>query len=277
MRRAFFILLITTLSFSVSAKGRGAALDRKSVSTHATQESDQADKDPILGLWKGNYFITGIATNKPVSQYTADIKFQFSLYLRLWRINNVDIFTTYTQRCVWDIYQKSNPFRETLFGPGVWASWRKSDQLRLFFGIEHESNGVGNEQSRSFNCATVATIYEPLDHWRFGARAWYGFLFHHKTINPGYFRYRGVMHMWGTFHTRNDRFHVTALVNPTITFAKYNVQIDAEWKMAKRGNWLPSLFVQYCYGYGETMIDYSRRTSKIRIGFSLMNNRSDMY
>ena len=92
-----------------------------------------------------------------------------------------------------------------------------------------------------------------------------------------YFHYRGIMQLWGTFRTRNDRFAVTALVNPTITFARYNVQMEASWRMAKRGDWLPALFVQYCYGYGETMIDYNRRASKIRIGISLTNNKINLY
>ena len=85
------------------------------------------------------------------------------------------------------------------------------------------------------------------------------------------------MQIWGTFHTRNERLQVTALVNPTINFSKYNIQLEAAWKLAKRGDWLPSLFVQYCYGYGETMIDYYNRSSKIRIGISLMNNKLGLY
>ena len=85
------------------------------------------------------------------------------------------------------------------------------------------------------------------------------------------------MQVWGTFHTRDERFSVTALVNPTLTFARYNVQMEASWRMAKRGDWLPALFVQYSYGYGETMIDYNRRASKIRLGISLTNNKINLY
>ena len=152
-----------------------------------------------------------------------------------------------------------------------------SNQVRLLFGIEHESNGIGNEQSRSLNCATVACLYEPLENWRFGARAWYGYFYDNEDIYQGYFNYRGIMQLWGTFHTRNERLQVTALVNPTINFTKYNVQLEASWRLAKRSDWLPSLFVQYCYGYGETMIDYNQRSSKIRIGISLVNNKLNLY
>ena len=264
--RKWLIILFALFSIAASAKGLDSTSYNKS-------------QYPILGLWRNGYFATGFATNKPVSKESSDVKFQLSLALRLWSIESkgVDIFATYSQRSIWDIYQKSSPFRETAYNPSFWVAWQTTDKVRLLFGIEHESNGIGNADSRSFNYATVACLYEPLDQWRFGARAWYGYFFHDEDINQKYFRYRGVMQVWGTFHTRDERLQVTALVNPTVTFAKYNVQVEAAWRLAKRGDWLPSLFVQYCYGYGETMIDYYRRASKIRIGISLMNNKLNLY
>ena len=280
MSRFIAILLALVVSLSVSAKGADSVAINKKISTLNPQSSIEKGKSqyPTLGLWKNGYIATGVATNKPVSQYTSDVKFQLSIALRLWHIkNDVDIFATYSQRSIWDIYQKSCPFRETAYNPGVWVAWQTTDKVRLLFGFEHESNGIGNSDSRSFNYGTIACLYEPLKHWRFGARAWYGYFFHDEDINQKYFRYRGVMQVWGTFHTLDERVQVTALVNPTVTFTKYNVQVEASWRMAKRGDWLPSLFVQYCYGYGETMIDYYRRSSKIRIGISLINNKLNLY
>lgn len=266
MRRFATILFFLVISLSASAKSADS-LVVKSKSQY-----------PILGLWKHSYFTTGVATNQPISKYSSDVKFQLSFALRLWHPkSNVDILATYSQRSIWDIYQKSCPFRETAYNPGIWVAWQPHEKLRLLFGIEHESNGLSGEISRSFNYATVASLYEPLDNWRFGARVWYGYFFHDRTIYQRYFRYRGIMQVWGTFHTKNERLQVTALVNPTITFAKYNIQLEASWRLAKRDDWIPSLFVQYCYGYGETMIDYNRRASKIRIGISLINNKLNLY
>ena len=265
------------LCFAVSAKqNKSVATTEENLSTLNSQLSTPKSRYPVIGMWKQNYIATGFATNRPVSKYTSDIKFQLSVAMRLWSVKGkVDIFATYTQRSLWDIYQESCPFRENTYNPGVWVAWQTGEKVRLLFGLEHESNGLYGEQTRSFNYATVACLYEPFEHWSFGARAWYGY-YDRDTISH-YFRYRGVMQLWGTFHTRNDRFSVTALVNPTVTFAKYNVQVEASWRMAKRGDWLPSLFVQYNYGYGETMIDYNKRHSKIRIGISLMNNRLNLY
>ena len=278
MKRVLAIVFIT-LCFAVSAKQTDSlSLNKreKNLSTLNSQLQTPKSRYPVIGMWKQNYMVTGFATNKPVSQYTSDIKFQLSVAMRLWSVKGkVDIFATYTQRSLWDIYQESCPFRENTYNPGFWVAWQTRDDLRLLFGLEHESNGLNGDQSRSFNYATVACLYEPFENWRFGGRAWYGY-YDRETISH-YFRYRGVMQLWATFHTRDERVAVTALVNPTVTFAKYNVQVEASWRMAKRGDWLPCLFVQYNYGYGETMLDYNRRHSKIRIGISLMNNKLNLY
>ena len=274
--RKFLAIVFMIFCFAVSAKQNDSIAINKKLSTLYSQLSTPKSQYPILGLWKGNYMATGFATNKPVSQYTSDVKFQLSIALRLWSIKGkVDLFATYSQRSIWDIYQESCPFRETAYNPGFWVAWQTNDKVRLLFAIEHESNGLGGTTSRSFNYATVASLYEPFDQWRFGARAWYGY-YDRENISH-YFRYRGVMQLWGTFHTRDDRFSVTALVNPTVTFTKFNTQVEASWRIAKRDDWLPCLFIQYSYGYGETMIDYNRRTSKIRIGISLKNNKLNLY
>lgn len=276
MRKVLTILFIL-LCFTVSAKQTELLLSNRNEKNHSNAHlSASKSRYPIIGMWKQNYMATGFATNKPVSQYTSDIKFQLSVALRLWSIKDkVDIFATYTQRSLWDIYQKSCPFRENAYNPGFWVAWQTNDKLRLLFAIEHESNGLSGDLSRSFNYATVACLYEPLDHWQFGARAWYGY-YDRQTISR-FFRYRGVVKVWGTFRTLNNRFAVTAVINPVVTFTKYNLQLEASWRMAKRDDWLPCLFVQYCYGYGETMIDYNRRASKIRIGISLRHNRLNLY
>ncbi len=273
--RRFLTIIFLVFCFAASAK-QADSLSLNKRERRVAQTSPEKSQYPVIGMWKQNYLVTGFATNQPVSQYSSDVKFQLSLALRLWSIKGkVDIFATYTQRSIWDIYQESCPFRETAFNPGFWVAWQVNPKVRMLFAVEHESNGNGGELSRSFNYITTACLYEPFENWRFGGRAWYGY-YDRKTISR-YFHYRGVMQLWATYHTRNDRFSATVLVNPTVTFTRFNIQAEASWRMAKRDDWIPSLFVQYCYGYGETMIDYNRRSSKIRIGISLMHNKLNLY
>ena len=267
MRKFVATLFLLVITLSASAGGADS-LGRKSKSRY-----------PAFGTWKNNYFTTGFATNAPVNKNTADIKFQVSIAVRLWSIKEkVDIFATYSQRSIWDAFRESSPFRESAYNPALWVIWQVQDDMRLLFGIEHESNGYGDQRSRSQNVASVACLYEPFNHWRFGGRIWGGYAYiEEDVVFAKYFQYRGLMQLWGTFHAFDERLQVTALVNPTLSFTKYNLQLEASWRLAKRKDWLPSLFVQYCYGYGETMADYDRRSSKIRFGISFTNNNLNLY
>ena len=248
MRRAVVILLALLCVLDASAETNSAPT-REVRQARRAERSRRADslarnnpRFPIFGLFRNNYFSTGVATNRPISQYSSDVKFQLSVGLRLWSIaDKADILFTYSQRSVWDIYQESCPFRETAYNPGVWAAWQVRKNVRLLFGFEHESNGLGGSDSRSFNYFSAACIYEPYEHWRFGVRLWYGY-YDRENISS-YYRYRGVGHIWATYHTLNDRFSATVLVNPSDLFRNYNVQVEASWRLARRGSFIPSLYV----------------------------------
>ncbi|MDR3339030.1 MAG: phospholipase, partial [Candidatus Symbiothrix sp.] len=41
------------------------------------------DGQPSFGMYKDNYIVTGIPINREISKYTADVKFQISVYQRL--------------------------------------------------------------------------------------------------------------------------------------------------------------------------------------------------
>lgn len=57
-----------------------------------------------FGMYKDNYFITGISTHKPVNSHTADAKFQVSIRQRLFNNilpYNVQLMLIYTQKSFW--------------------------------------------------------------------------------------------------------------------------------------------------------------------------------
>lgn len=275
------LLIVAALTLWIcptGARGRSEAELQAREEARARRDSlaRHNDRFPIFGIFRNNYLATGFATNRPVSSYTSDVKFQLSVGVRLWSVaDKADFIFTYSQHSVWDIYRESCPFRETAYNPGFWAAWQVTGGVRLLFGLEHESNGMGGTESRSFNYLSVACIYEPLDHWRFGLRLWYGY--YDRENITSYYRYRGVGHLWATFHTLNDRFSATVLANPSDRMMNYNLQVEASWRLARRGTFIPSLYVQYACGYGDTMLDYNRYSTKIRVGISIVNNKLGFY
>lgn len=79
------------------------------------QVLDLLDRQPSFGMYKDNYFTTGIPINKKIDQYSADAKFQISIRQRLTKTVlpfNSLLMLTYTQKSFWDIYQDSYPFAD---------------------------------------------------------------------------------------------------------------------------------------------------------------------
>ena len=278
MRRMVNILLACALCVCVYGSVHAQPADSIAAPTgRRTMPADAGDGAfPLFGIFRNNYFSTGFSTAAPVSQYTADVKFQLSVALRIWRMTDTsEMLFTYTQRSFWDIYRESGPFRENESNPGLWFSWRPVQGIRLMFGLEHESNGFDGDRSRSWNYVSVGCVWAAHERWRVGVRAWYGY--YDRKNCPSWFRYRGYGMFWVTYHTLNERLSATVLVNPSNWFRNYNLQGEVSWRLSRRSSYSPALFIRCDAGYAETMLSYNRYSSMVRIGISLTNGGFGFY
>ncbi|MFR3215992.1 MAG: phospholipase A [Dysgonomonas mossii] len=83
----------------------------------------QIDNMPAFGIYRDNYFTTGVPLNQSINKNTADALFQVSIRHRLTKSRlpfNTFLYLTYTQKSYWDIYDKSAPFRDNNYNQ-VWA------------------------------------------------------------------------------------------------------------------------------------------------------------
>ncbi len=70
---------------------------------------DKIDSLPAFGIYKENYFITGIPLNTTINKTTADVKFQVGIRHRLTNSElpfNTFLYFTYTQKSFWQICVK---------------------------------------------------------------------------------------------------------------------------------------------------------------------------
>jgi len=139
------------------------------------------DKQPNFGMYKDNYFITGIPTNKRITNQSADTKFQISIRQRL--LSNVmphytQLMLIYTQKSFWDVYADSSPFTDNNYNPGLLLTMPVIQKNKLkgvvSFSLEHESNGKDGDESRSWNFITLSGAYFRNICFSFQAKAWYG-------------------------------------------------------------------------------------------------------
>lgn len=234
-----------------------------------SQKNYTEKRYPAFLPFKENYFVLGFDTSKKPDQYSSGAKFQISMAFHLWTISSKwDVFAVYTQRSLWDLFQRSLPFRENAFNPGLWFSYQHSEKLKFFFGIEHMSNGQVGSSSRSFNSANVAVIWDASSHWRLGGRAFLGY--YEFDTTPHWHRYVGHFKFWTVYSAVDGRLRCTVDLIPADYFKKINFEASVSYRLSRKKTLFPSLFLQYSNAYADSMVEYTRRVSYLRLGFSVV-------
>lgn len=233
---------------------------------------DLLDRQPSFAMYKDNYFITGVPTNNEINKYTANAKFQISLRQRLTKsvlpFNSL-LMLTYSQKSFWDIYQKSSPFADNNYNPGLAIAKPVIYQNKLvgigIVAFEHESNGRSDSlESRSWNYLVLTGTYFYNLHFTIQFKIWPGWA---GSDNPDLHDYRGYGLIAVNYRSLNDRFWITAIINPRKGFGNANTQVELNFKINSKAN--QYLFLQWYNGYGESLLKYREYTSMIRMGVCL--------
>ncbi|MFD2190444.1 phospholipase A [Pistricoccus aurantiacus] len=205
----------------------------------------------------------------------AEVKFQFSAKFNLAKDlfgNNGDLYFAYTQRSWWQAYnsEASSPFRETNFEPEVflsfdnnfsWLGWTNTYNR---IALNHQSNGRSDPLSRSWNRLYVEGTFQKGDwavviapHWRIPESD-------DEDDNPDIERYVGYGDITVARRLFDDQeATLTWRGNPRTGYM--GVGADYSWPLfnSVRG------YIQYYYGYGESLVDYNHRNNRLGIGFSI--------
>lgn len=230
------------------------------------------DNTPSFGVYRDNYFVTGVPTNYKINKNTADAKFQISIRQRLTKSIlpfKTFLYLTYTQKSFWDIYRKSSPFQDNNFNPGISLSKAIIHHNTLkgiaVFSFEHESNGRDSLQSRSWNYLSLSGS------WFFNARfsvqlkVWGGWV--DQEGNPDLLKYRGYGLVALNYKSMNERWWCSLVINPRRRFIDMNTIWEVNYKPFRKAN--EYLFLQFYNGYGENLLEYNRFSSMVRLGICI--------
>lgn len=240
---------------------------------------------------KPNYLLVGTWNFEPnqtpfeqrgfhVQNQEAKLQLSFKVKLAQGLIgDNGDLWATYTQKSFWMVYAKSSPFRDTDYEPSLMFTWRTrwpllGGQMRLL-GVElnHESNGRGDGEglSRSWNRVIGKAVWEKGD-WVAEARAWWRIPEAEASDNnPDIERYLG--HSDLTLSWARGMSTLSAQLRARLTGERPRAATELSWSFPLRRSVNLRGYVQYFYGYGETLIDYDARTHRIGVGLAF----SDWY
>jgi len=224
-----------------------------------------------------SYFIYG--TKSP------EVKFQFSVKYRLLsmpgpvHLHNLNV--GYTQRSLWDVQAPSSPFFDTSYMPELfWESLAPAESLTgsgahwlgYHTGIQHESNGRDGPESRSVNTAYVRPIFNVgnMDSWNvvFAPRL-FGYL-SKENDNADIAVYRGYAE-WIAILGKNDNVSLALIGRTGSHFDRGSLETNLSYPIRnRRWDLATFLYVQWFEGYGESILNYNRRSSIVRAGIALV-------
>ncbi len=245
-------------------------------SSQAQRLTKQDLKDSILpsfSAYKDNYFITGIPLNEEISKTTADVKYQISfkqLITRNFLPFESQLFLTYTQKAFWNIYEFSSPFQEVNFNPGLGLGkgvFNKDDELvgLLEIKLEHESNGREGLDSRSWNSFSLAYHTRVNNYTILGLKSWIPFAY--TSDNEDLLNYIG----YGELNMLFDfapKWKLDVSARKGIQWNwKGNVRTRLFYQIS--GNTNQHLMLEWYTGYSESLIEYDKHKSYIRVGYAI--------
>lgn len=207
---------------------------------------------------------------------SAEARFQYSLKLRLLDDlfgTNGDLWGAYSQKSFWQVYSPSisSPFRETQYEPELIMSFRTPYQLGRLQGrylnlaFNHQSNGRGDEWSRSWNRLSLEAGIDG-EHYAAYIKPWWrvkdatG-----EDENPNIEDWVGRIELMGAYQWQKQVFSLTWRNNLDRSDNRSSLQFGWTYPLTDRIKG----YVQYQHGYGDSLIDYQQLSRTIGIGVLL--------
>lgn len=275
------ILSAQTENDSIYKKHDLLSIFKREIIYNSEKETLEAlDRTPAFGIYKDNYFITGIPLNEKVTNSTADAMFQVSIRHRLTKSIlpfKTFAYITYTQKSFWNIYAESSPFRDTNYNPGIGLakSILRGNQLlgTIFFQVKHESNGKEKADSRSWNYLSIAAKYYINSRLNISGEFWIPYV--DGGNNKDLLDYKGLGQININCVDNNQKWWFEIQLNQRKGFGNINTVASIAFKVSKSSN--QYLFLRLQDGYGDSFQDYNRYSMNVRIGICIKPNFYSIY
>lgn len=198
------------------------------------------------------------------------ISFKFPLAYQLFD-GRSNLYFAYTNQSYWQVYADdiSSPFRETNHEPEFFLTHKVSWEVLgwkstlLAAGYIHQSNGRQDPLSRSWDRLHASAVFER-DHWAFGIKPWYIFPTDDDDDNPDIYKYMGYGELRLIYHNNG---HVVTLMERNNLTSDSRGAVGLDYSFPLYGKLKG--YLQYFYGYGDSLIDYDARTQRVGAGVAI--------
>jgi outer membrane phospholipase A len=232
-----------------------------------------------LSFYEPIYFILG---SYPAAEFQVSLKYKVLDFKDNWD-PLTHLYFAYTQTSFWELFTEDPSFYDTSYKPSGFFYYpdvlrNKFFQLDLQIGGEHESNGRGGTEERSFNTIYLqptATIDLP-DNLQLSLqpRAWFYMYVGDNDENIA------------DYHGYADLLAALTFLDPT---SGEKIQLSTKFLIGDEGShaglrfdlrfnlvnapvlrkFNPAIQVQYFTGYGQTLLQYNQPSHALRAGLCL--------
>jgi phospholipase A1 len=222
-------------------------------------ENGESEPIPYFERYQPTFFLTGEPNTK------VQISFKVQAF------KEVPVYLGYMQLMIWDLYKASAPVRDMNYSPEFFYRYRHESETPTFFDFgayQHESNGVANDISRSWN-RTYLRVFRPrtngsgsLDR-RIGwsVKAWIAWGME-DPASKQLPKYRGRWELQLSISDLFEKiFEVNELIlrlygggNSKVNPLQGGQELTYREKTSSRKFLLP-LYLQVFHGYGENLLD----------------------
>ena len=206
----------------------------------------------------------------------SEVTFQISLKSRIYHDimgSKADLWFAYTQRSFWQFYdfEDSSPFRDSNYEPEILLNYPLDMSIlglslkTITAGFNHQSNGRSEPYSRSWNRVVVNLGFERgpfvllLNTWH---RIPEG---DDSDNNPDINGFMGYGELRGYYFWGEHQFGI--MLRNNLNFNDNHGAVQLEWSFPITKTL--SGYVQGFSGYGESLLDYNHKVSRIGAGFML--------
>lgn len=266
--RYLIFALLSLVAIAITAEAEEVSNGAIAISANRDSSDDIKGKTSELNPYKPTYIILQAGTPDPRSKNIIFTKFQINIKLPVAE----PLFFAYTLKALWDITEDSAPFKDYSHNPEFFLDIDNSNMLKIGqIGVEHESNGKSGEDSRSWN----RVYWEPrfvykrpagkilgFDTVAVHLKGWYK-IEGDQSGNPDILDYYGNGEL--TIKLYGNRGYLAVKTHKGLKKAYGNIQVEFIHRISES----LGIYAQFWDGYGESLLDYNKGTTRYGIGFAL--------
>lgn len=258
------------------------ALENDTVLEQEIKAHNNAEQYPnLINLYKPTYILPFYQTNSPYQEIyyrntpnyqtvkREELKSYFSFLIpivrHVYENKPIALNFAYSQLMYWQVYAKSQYFRETNYEPELFLENYFNKYMSAQLGVNHQSNGRGGELERSWNRGYLQFKFTG-NKWLLQIRGWLLLAESQSSDlhNPDIAYYLGYQNIvlsrkFGKWKTSIEAQNLES------GYKRGFVQVTASYPILKT----ISVYGQFFNGYGQSLIEYNHRNTGFGIGLSL--------